>query len=1012
MAESDSVVAPIPPDPTQQAPKVNQPDLPPIYDQMSKARAAGYSWDEINGYVAQQRTAAKQAGYSDEEINSYLGIKGASTPPTPGTAGAATRSLGWPSSGLFSQIFGQPATSAISASLEAADGRPRTKEDMDRLTQEAAAQAPGTDTAPAPGVIEGMVKGYIDWWKQGPLAQAITAPTEQARADARNQVVQAMMNGFGPGEGLAKSVMPKLIPTPALHEFLDAATAVQKAGQGAPTLMETAQSLGQHFVDTGEHPIDAAARVLRDPSLKGKFSSFNPETGEQGPPINSATIAVKNPAISASVTDSLKYVFSPATRGDDAMATSLIVRNAAGQATRDFARSSDMLRHFGRAVAELSPDERVSYLDAIETGATEKYEGTPLGDLAAEMRKQLDAGWEKVSEYNDGLDYVQNYVPHIWENPLAASDQLAAAFGKRSLEGNKKFLRERVYQTIREGMQGGLKLKSDNPIDLTLMQLHQMNRYAAAQQIMRELKDNDILHVVGPGEWVPGGLTRIEDKVARTTNGVYYAPDAVATIVNRYLSPGIPDNMRPIYDTLRSAANTMNMAQLGLSGYHAGFVTFEAAASAMAKGVKQISRLTPKEIARGVGNVISAPVKPIHQYLLGRKVMQQYLGKANFGPETESIADAIAKANGRAGLPAEYAASPMGSFWESFRGMIDKESGYKTLGQDLAQMYHEATPVKVGGVPIVPAAVKATAQIVPRVMETIMAPLFRHYVPTMKFGVFADLMRDEMRVNPEANEMELRATASRLWNSVDNRLGELVYDNGFWNKMAVQVGQIALRALGWQIGDLREIPGGILDLAKGRSVKVGDLSQLSDKASYALTVPIATAMASALYGYLKGTWSPNWTLMDYMFPPTGGKDQQGGEERASMPGYLKDVYEYATAPLQRAANTVSPLWSTAWEMMNNRDWAGAAITDPRQGVATNAKDYSEFLLKQLEPIVMNALPPHSAIAWFENALGIKEAPYSAREPEREKAFENSDLNSALRKRAQEQAKQKEAGQLQ
>lgn len=45
----------------------------PIQDKINKARASGYSWDEINQKIAGQRATAKAAGYSDEEIDKFLG---------------------------------------------------------------------------------------------------------------------------------------------------------------------------------------------------------------------------------------------------------------------------------------------------------------------------------------------------------------------------------------------------------------------------------------------------------------------------------------------------------------------------------------------------------------------------------------------------------------------------------------------------------------------------------------------------------------------------------------------------------------------------------------------------------------------------------------------------------------------------------------------------------------------------------------------------------------------------
>lgn len=56
------------------------PTVSPIQDRINKARAAGYSWDEINQKIAGQRAAAKASGYTDDEIDQYLGR----TDPTPG----------------------------------------------------------------------------------------------------------------------------------------------------------------------------------------------------------------------------------------------------------------------------------------------------------------------------------------------------------------------------------------------------------------------------------------------------------------------------------------------------------------------------------------------------------------------------------------------------------------------------------------------------------------------------------------------------------------------------------------------------------------------------------------------------------------------------------------------------------------------------------------------------------------------------------------------------------------
>lgn len=51
--------------------------LPPqnaLHDGMAAARIAGYSWPEINQFVAGRNAASAQAGYSAEEVQQHLGL--------------------------------------------------------------------------------------------------------------------------------------------------------------------------------------------------------------------------------------------------------------------------------------------------------------------------------------------------------------------------------------------------------------------------------------------------------------------------------------------------------------------------------------------------------------------------------------------------------------------------------------------------------------------------------------------------------------------------------------------------------------------------------------------------------------------------------------------------------------------------------------------------------------------------------------------------------------------------
>ncbi len=428
----------------------------------------------------------------------------------------------------------------------------------------------------------------------------------------------------------------------------------------------------------------------------------------------------------------------------------------------------------------------------------------------------------------------------------------------------------------------------------------------------------------------------------------------------------------------------LNSWQLGVSGFHLGFVTADAFTSNVAKGVKQISRLNPEEVAQGVKSIVTAPAAPLRNLIVGWKVWNQALGLKNYGPEYQTLADSLIAGGGRIGMERQYAgSSAYGSFFRAFKGEAQKAAGEATgnmtIKQELATMFEDAKAASDGQ--ILPATVRFAGAMVPRVMDTIMAPLMEYYVPAMKAGVFADLMRDELRVNPTMDKMTLRNAAGRIWNSVDNRLGQFVYDNLFWDKMQKDIGHVAVRSLGWNLGTIRELAGGAGNFKAGRGVTAGEFHQIMDNTSYVIALPIATAMMGATYGMLKGTWNSGWGLKDYLFPPTGGKaDKRGDMERASMPGYMKDAIEWSTHPFDTAASKIHPLWPLVYDMMNNVQWNGAAITDPRKDLMTNAGDYAKFIAEQFEPIAFKQQQnPRSTIGKWENYFGIKPAPHSVRE---------------------------------
>ncbi len=871
------------------------------------------------------------------------------------------------------------------------------------------------------------------------------------------------------------------------------------------------------------------------------------------------------PGVATRVGDDFNRIFSPASRGDTAMRMSGIARENIARQEQEYQKAATNLRQYSKAVADMPEPARYDFMGKIEQGKTEEL-SPALKPVATEIRRLFDDRYAKIQKMGkaEHIRYVQDYFPHIWKDPKAAESVYSGIIGRRPLEGSKAFTRGRTVDSIETGRQAGLELVTDNPIELSLLKLREMDKFITAHSMFDEMKSTGLTKFFRIGEKRPEGWAKINDKIAdikrpvsqvegfdkqfrqrlldlgnklgfnheRSLNlnktkaaggikvgsgtwglarrdipqyatkfggtdfviahefghlldfkygladrfsrdpaawkelqaladkrasgavdpqfksylrnprerianmvhaylyapdlmktiaphalkeletfidrhpelaemktirpgvelgtarmktgeltkaGDYYAPEQAATIVNNYLSPGLRNSA--IYDVLHSSANMMNQVQLGLSGFHAAFVAMDAMTSGVATGIKQISRGEP---VRGLVQVLKSiqPGKPIMTYLKGRKVLNQYLGRGQYGKEMEDIVNGLISGGGRVTMDNFYRNSAAGSFWNAIRrGTVVSES--KEM-------------IKQSGKFI------GSGRIFLRALDTVAAPIMENMVPRMKLGVFFEMMQDEMRKNPAMSLPQKRMIAGKLWDSVDNRLGQLVYDNLFWNRMLKDLAHISVRSVGWNLGTIREIGGGVADVTKtAEEIIKGDYKNITDRTAYVIAMPLVIGMYGALYGYAKTGQAPQ-ELRDYFFPKTGGTDNKGNPVRVSLPGYMKDVYEYGHDPYGTLKSKINPLWSTLDQMLENKDFYGAPIHNPNDPWVRQVRQYGEFLGEQFLPFTLR---PQTSTARdanlnpFERAMSLHPAPYFIRNPEGEKRYNDFQMRKALKAKA-------------
>lgn len=700
--------------------------------------------------------------------------------------------------------------------------------------------------------------------------------------------------------------------------------------------------------------------------------------------------------------------------------------------TSEKAQAADQAGHalerWRVATDRLSPTAQDEFTDRMERGTPQP---TPeLQKVADTLRGLLDDWAEKVQSLGKGYlaNAIENYMGHIWGNyaewaarrensltPTEMQDIASARLArKQPLRGSGSFLKQRSFPTQLEGIQAGLEPVTHNPVDLQMMKIHEMQKFYYGTRLADQIKQSRMATWIAAtaeaeadarlNGWQPLDDTIFKPRIMGQNNeagfgrlepGNYWAPEPIARVFNNYMSQGWAGRS-PIYDAIRAGNNALNTMQLGASGFHATFVTADTTISKMALGLQQLSRGHP---IRGLGNIAlgSAPLAPFtvaQTALRGGALRRAWLNPENLSPDMARILDALKTGGGTAAQSRIYQTGASGAFFKSIADFKNPLSPFYQTARDFQDAkgpYEKAVmvPMKLAG----------------RLLDTVQQPLMGALVPRVKLGVFHDMASDWLRDHPDATTEETSAAMTKFWDSVENRLGQLNYDNLFWSKTAKDLAFITTRSVGWNLGTIREIGGAFVDSGSAlKAIAHGKAPQLTTRMAYSMALPVVTAQIGAILTYLATGQGPQ-SMLDYFYPPTGGQDQGGRQDRRSIPGYMKDVIAFGHDPQGTMLNKTAPMLEALNELRTNRDYYGGIIYDPERDKGP-AQAYGDFLINQATPFSFrsyNRLQGEGAPG-LDQALsfwGFQAAPKSITEPQRGEAFQQRQNLKAYRARNKE-----------
>jgi hypothetical protein len=857
------------------------------------------------------------------------------------------------------------------------------------------------------------------------------APTAEEMA-GREGIVNAALQGVGSLPlGVVKYAPAFLAKkyAPLVAGAIDAVGAADKGGvaaleagakgaasfflQGKASKLPT--RLGRTAGSAAAMAIPAAMESNGDMAKTGAAAILGGTMGVLSPkPIKEAVPEAIKMAkeASAAAVDDMRSVLAPGARGTAAEKTIRIARPHMAEQAMKADRAEYALRaardHFdsqpidtaGVAGAGKMSRAGLDFIAAIEGGDINSI-SPELRPHAQAIRDGFDERMAKIQEYGLLNQWVEDYFPHLWSRPDKAQ-QAFQMIGKRPLEGPKTFLRKRSFGTVQEGLdfaaanpEFGLELASHNPIDIALMKMREQDRLITAKEILKEMKGNNLLEFVRPGEKPPAGYKKIDDKVSsvmvrkggmQTLVGYWYAPEDAAQVINNHLSPGLRG--KKWFDGMNTVANSMNQFQLGMSAFHLGFTTTEAALSNFSLGVERAVH------GLQTGDV-SMVAKGAKDWLMAvPRAAEPIISRLIPGMEGRSFSNKLYEEWMKPGSHPTVA--PMVELAKQAGGRLQMDPFYRT------QIYRQMKRSWIEGNKL-----GATLKAAPALMERIARPIMEDIVPRQKMAAFSRMMEFEMeRLGPNATQDAIRKAAQRTWDVIDDRMGQLVYDNLFWNNTAKHALMASVRSVGWNFGTMRTMLGGAKDFATAiQRANTGTDPWFTHRMAYMVTLPVVMGTVGAIITKLATGENPK-DARDLFFPRQGGKDEYGRDKRLSLPTYMKDIWAWGRTLSSMdgkegrkiVIGKLHPFLTSMYEMFMNEDWQGNAIRDEKSNPAQQFLQSMAYEAKNFRPIPIatiwddlekrsQGLPPRKDGPWQEQMLpfvGILDAPANIKKTEAER----------------------------
>ena len=204
------------------------------------------------------------------------------------------------------------------------------------------------------------------------------------------------------------------------------------------------------------------------------------------------------------------------------------------------------------------------------------------------------------------------------------------------------------------------------------------------------------------------------------------------------------------------------------------------------------------------------------------------------------------------------------------------------------------------------------------------------------------------------SDFERTKLGEKVWDNQDDRLGQVVYDNMFWDKMLKDLSFTTIRSFGWTGGTIRAIGKGIRDIPESAS-RLSRGEGLAPTTAWLASLAMMVGAWGGIYHYLMTGNKPE-ELKDYYYPKDGTKNPDGTDRRVSLPTYVKDMGAYYKNPYQTLWNKTSPFINIWHDIYSNQDFYRQPIRDEEDPFYKQGIDIGEYMFKTITPFAFKQQP--------------------------------------------------------